>query len=1326
MKRKTILSLTLLGFLTGLMGPVRYKENQKERQKNPSASEEENQVSCFLKQLTSSSSLRFHDLSLSIEGRDVPFHRTSNDLAITYLEGDKSLSGHLDLSVDTLNLPFGIYLNDQRAAVEYDTKIYTRSASSLGDIVGVLTDSGLIKRGKEESDTSSSVLDKVNDIFSKIEDGVTKSTDEVSSQDGSHLFTFDTEYGKLVRGADKQLRLTSVSTPEGLSFTKEDNSSLKVTLNGKGEQSLKTSYVQDYDQNLVKVNLDGLDPLFVTFINRAKHASFSASLDFLRKDRKDSSSEEKGFSVNVKADLSDSQRVQAKISQGEAVNPYVKGSASVYYEKEKTYININNQSKGHLTNSKVKDVLDALTNVTSSSDTSSLIENISSLLSDCEFKALLNGDYSDLTKLVSSRTSNADGTLITIDLFAKAFGLTDDPAALSKITLSFSKDRVNNENEVSSIKVENVPFKGERASLTFKIDSFTPAFETIDEAEFITTYGGILPAIKQLEPYIKQKQFGIDLSVNRIEKGYQDASGKDKAANFAGEARIDLTKENPEIGASLAISGSDSSSTHYLDVRYLEDTAYRTLDKTRKQSITNTEAGSVFNALSDAIAKLNKSDEGTKEALNKVLDKFSSIFSLSNGLDLDTLFKFVLVSPSSDEDHLVLELDPSVIDSSFKKGGTITRKLDDNQLTSVSILGLAYEDIVLNIQMNRKDYVSIKDRTYLDGSVKFNTDDFIGKEVNHFSFFITGLFDLLPGNEKQFSLSLSATIKDRVNSDSYPLGIDGEVCFDYLNSQYAGDLHIDRDEHSYDPSISFYYSNKREPNKNNIEDNLCVKYYHQDNKGTAKDTSYVGALRGNQSIQDRTDQIKEIKKTNLLYDYLGPIVQIYNRLRDKKDEVESANGSSTPDIVSFLSLLDGVNSVAITDGQIHIVLDNSLFGSSTSGTSDVIRKYQTTSEEDWKINSISFDSLRISSAEQADGSRKETKKQISASLTISGQNADFNKYADTFNDDFKSKAIDFNSLPIRTSLLLNTTDQNDFSLSGKLKVDLKILGVDSANIDADITAAVHVEKGKGGESAQVSAYILVSCGGTKTEYYIRPNTADCFIVKHYSNETKVWLVTQKQRTAHIEYYLLSLGCNFEEKQSGLGVTAWKSYLVEQIYKSSNSTSSDDSSDKGGIAGTGIVPEKLVKSRTYSEKDKKFRREADLSSIDIGTSIVSFTNTLPIEVTYDTDENGVNKLKSISRSQKQVISVLLGLAKGDVTFNAQLNSNTINFLPSLQKVESYYYGKTNNQDDYYVLTNLERKSQYDWKKVKTYYWIEATGTGKVITIGDSNNTLPSVV
>lgn len=1320
MKRKTILSLTLLGFLTGLMGPVRYKENQKERQKNPSASEEENQVSCFLKQLTSSSSLRFHDLSLSIEGRDVPFHRTSNDLAITYLKGDKSLSGHLDLSVDTLNLPFGIYLNDQRAAVEYDTKIYTRSASSLGDIVGVLTDSGLIKRGKEESGASSSVLDKVNDVFSKIEDGVTKSTDEVSSTDGSHLFTFNTEYGKLVRGADKQLRLTSVSTPEGLSFTKEGNSSLKVTLNGKGEQSLKTSYVQDYDQNLVKVNLDGLDPLFVTFVNRAKHASFAASLDFTRKDTSNADSPEKGFRIDALADLSDAQKVQAKISQGDSSNPYIKGQAAVYYEKEKTFINVNNQSKGHLTNQKVKDVIDALTHVSKSSDTTSLIENIASLLSDCEFKKLLEGDYSRLTKLVFSISSNSDGTKIIIDISSKAFGLTDDPDVVSKITLDFHKDMENNENEIEQIKVENVPFKSENVSLCFKIDSFTPSFETIDEAEYQRTYDGILPAIKQLEPYLEKKQFGRHLSVERIEKGYTNEDGSYKTADFTGEARIDLTKENkPQIGASLAIQGSGCKK-HNLDVRYLDDTAYRTLDKARKQSITQTEASSVFSALSEGIAKLTKSDDNTQEALNKILDKFASIFSLSNGLDLDTLFRFVLVKEESDENQLVLELDPSVIDTSFQKGGTMTRKLDENGLTSVSVLGLGYEDIVFNISLNRKDYVSIKDRTYLDGSARFNTNDFVGKEVNQFSFFITGLFDLLPGNEKQFSAALSLTVKDRINTDSYPLGIDGNINFDYLNSQYAGELHIDRDEHSYDPSIDFYYSKNRVPYQNNIEDNLCVKYYHQDNKQTAKDTSYLGALRGNKAIEDRTSQIQEIKKTNLFYAYLGPIVQIYNRIMDKKDEVETSKDSSTPDIVSFLSLLDGIDSVDITSGQIHIVLENSLLSSSSSGTSDVIRRYQTTSETDWKITSIEFDSLMISSEEQADGSSKETKKQITGSLSLTDQNVDFDPYANTFNDDFKGKSIDFNSLPIRTSLLLNTTDQSDFYLSGTLNVDLKIVGIDSVSISADITAGVHVEKGTNGNKANVTGYILVDSGGTKTEYYIRPKTADCFIVKHYSNQTKVWLITQKQRTAHIGYYLCAIGLNFEAEQNGLGPLAWKSYLVEQIEKSSSSSDSDDSSDKGGIAGTSIVPEKRIKSMSYSEPDKKFSLNADLSSIDLGTSVISFTNTLPVEVTYDKDENGVNKLKTLSINQKSVIKILGSLATGDIEFNAALNSTGFDFLSGLRKVESYYYGKTGNKDDYYVITSVSRKNKY-----KLTYWIEATGTGTMLTIGDSNLTLPCV-
>ena len=1328
MKRKFILAFTSACFLIGFGTPLRYRENQKERQNTPNQHPGENKVSCFLKQLTSSSSLRFQNLDLKIEGRDVPFSLQSNDLAVTYLEDDKSLSGHLNLTRDTLNLPFGVYLNEKQGAIEYDSKIYKRSASSLGDRIGVLSSSGLIHMDTNGVLGSQNTLDKVNEILGKIQDGIYQSSDVVSSMDGSHTFTFDTDYGTLVRGADNNLLFTSVSTPNGLSFDSKDGTSkIKVTLNGNGEQSLKTSYATSYDSSLESVNRDGLDPLFVTFVNRAKHASFAASLDFTRKDTSNADSPEKGFRIAALADLSDAQKVQAKISQGDSSNPYIKGQAAVYYEKEKTFINVNNQSKGHLTNQKVKDVIDALTHVSKSSDTTSLIENIASLLSDCEFKKLLEGDYSCLTKLVSSISSNSDGTKIIIDISSKAFGLTDDPDAVSKITLDFHKDMENNENEIEQIKVENVPFKSENVSLCFKIDSFTPSFETIDEAEYQRTYDGILPAIKQLEPYLEKKQFGRNLSVERIEKGYTNEDGSYKTADFTGEARLDLTKENkPQIGASLAIQGSGCKK-HNLDVRYLDDTAYRTLDKARKQSITQAEASSVFSALSEGIAKLTKSDDNTQEALNKILDKFASIFSLSNGLDLDTLFRFVLVKEESDENQLVLELDPSVIDTSFQKGGTLTRKLDENGLTSVSILGLGYEDIVFNISLNRKDYVSVKDRTYLDGSASFNTNDFVGKEVNQFSFFITGLFDLLPGNEKQFSAALSLTVKDRINTDSYPLGIDGNINFDYLNSQYAGELHIDRDEHSYDPSIDFYYSKNRVPYQNNIEDNLCVKYYHQDNKQTAKDTSYLGALRGNKAIEDRTSQIQDIKKTNLFYAYLGPIVQIYNRIMDKKDEVETSKDSSTPDIVSFLSLLDGIDSVDITSGQIHIVLENSLLSSSSSGTSDVIRRYQTTSETDWKITSIEFDSLMISSEEQADGSSKETKKQITGSLSLSDQNVDFDQYANTFNDDFKGKSIDFNSLPIRTSLLLNTTDQSDFYLSGSLNISLNFLnikGLSLAKISANVVAGIHVEKGTNGNKANVSGYVCIDTDGTKTEFFIRPQTEDCFIVKHYSKETKVWLITQKQRTAHIGYYLFALGMNFEAEQGGATAfthqLAWKSYLVDRIENpSEDSGSSSTSTD--GIAGTRIIPEKMIKSRSYSEQDKKFKMEADLSSIDLGTSVVKFTNTLPIEVTYSTDEQGVNKLSTLSRKQNKVVQILGNVATADIDFSAKLNSSSIDFRAGLTRVEDYYYSKTGNKDDYYVLTKVTR--EHNWWK--TNYWITATGTGTLLTIGDSNSTLPAV-
>ena len=133
--------------------------------------------------------------------------------------------------------------------------------------------------------------------------------------------------------------------------------------------------------------------------------------------------------------------------------------------------------------------------------------------------------------------------------------------------------------------------------------------------------------------------------------------------------------------------------------------------------------------------------------------------------------------------------------------------------------------------------------------------------------------------------------------------------------------------------------------------------------------------------------------------------------------------------------------------------------------------------------------------------------------------------------------------------------------------------------------------------------------------------------------------------------------------------------------------------------------------------------ADLSSIDLGTSVISFSNTLPIDVTYDTDANGVNKLMTLSINQKSVIKVLAGLATGDIKFNAALNSTGFDFLSGLRKVESYYYGKTGNKNDYYVITSVSRKNKY--KFPSWTYWIEATGTGTMLTIGDSNLTLPCV-
>lgn len=126
------------------------------------------------------------------------------------------------------------------------------------------------------------------------------------------------------------------------------------------------------------------------------------------------------------------------------------------------------------------------------------------------------------------------------------------------------------------------------------------------------------------------------------------------------------------------------------------------------------------------------------------------------------------------------------------------------------------------------------------------------------------------------------------------------------------------------------------------------------------------------------------------------------------------------------------------------------------------------------------------------------------------------------------------------------------------------------------------------------------------------------------------LVTAKELTAHIGYYLIGLGMNFEDEESNGGVLALHTYVVDQIETAMSSSSSSDSStdtkEKTGFMGTGLYLEKLIKGMTYAPSNDAgnssgtFNLKLDLSSIDLGTTLVTLGNKINISVSHGINEN----------------------------------------------------------------------------------------------------------
>lgn len=810
-----------------------------------------------------------------------------------------------------------------------------------------------------------------------------------------------------------------------------------------------------------------------------------------------------------------------------------------------------------------------------------------------------------------------NGSQYVLKISNKALGLDSNDSSFTLI-LNLSEDKTG----IESLSVKEFPVMGYVLDADIKLDTTTAEnMIPVEESEY-GNYNGVLPIVNQMYSLIGNKKatFKYDLSVS------------DKSLNnplyLFGKLSGDLTNFNSTddlVNTPIALTANTSidGKEHSIEARRLNNVSYVSFDNIFQEKATDESAVNIYKAVMDNMNKIqpNKNvTDGLNEKVEKVMDTVSNtikgIFSFDNGLDLNKITEiFAIDSIDTSDTKINISFDTSKLGYDI---GNIKVTIDvANDAIDVAVTGLTFNDTTISLNLKTIDYVDPSES--LDS--EFDPESYI--QVNEFHNFINGLFDMVTSKEQKYGVSLNATLTSTAK-DGYTSHLIGKEYLNFTDDSYKGNLIYDMDDSTYDPYIEFSYNDEALKGTDN-EGKLFASYGHKltsfDDNGAytpIKDeknpeTLYIGM--DNSKLDDVISTITGMDENNLLYEYFQKI---------------STGMSSIPlqDIIknkNYTELLnDFIRKIVLTDTEVSVQINPYYIGLSDDKNAEsitVVAYYSGT-----KITG-----LKIENAELGNNILNMDIDLIDYD-PASANLIDFTSH---LND---KSYIDFNNLPLMLELGLNTTE-GDRDSNGKLSKTYTLSG--SLNLDAAITSvkddvlvSVHIGAYNKGDPVSVSAYIRIDPDykeGEYTEYYVRPITEDCLIVKHESNQQRMLLVTAKELTAHIGYYLIGLGMNFEDEESNGGELALHTYVVDQIERAMSSSSSSDSStdteekEKTGFMGTGLYLEKLIKGMTYApskdagDSNGTFNLNLDLSSIDLGTTLVKLGSDINISVSHGINE-----------------------------------------------------------------------------------------------------------
>lgn len=1270
----------------------------------------------FVNNLLGSSSIKLKKANVNISGLDDgTLTIKSDDLALNLLESDSEykgsknmMSGNLDVSYKGIDESFGLYVSGDKATVNYANNLYFIDYKTLTDAISILKEFPI-----PTVDGSSLTLPSMDEISEWGQNALGGITEEEGSNN-TYVYTMDLDpFGQIQFIADKDtLTLKGINTPSTLNLPINDKI-IHIGVSADAEQDLKNSQTENVPNKDIN-DLNGLTGIFKTVKDIYNSKSFDSTITAKL------SGGDLSKDIDASIRLSGNFNADPYIAQVETISSnMLKGKALVTYSNGRTYVSVNDKIKGYIDNT----TIDGLMNVfKKETDTQQLVDGLDSLggfIQGTDLEKIINGDYSVYKNFLKSFNVLNNGSQYVLKISNKALGLDSNDSSFTLI-LNLNEDMTG----IESLSVKEFPVMGYILDADIKLDTTTAENMVPVEESKYGNYNGVLPIVNQMYSLIGNKKATFEYNLSVSDKSlnnplYLFGKLSGDLTNF--NSTDDLVNTPIALTANASIDGKE----HSIEARRLNNVSYVSFDNIFQEKATDESAVNIYKAVMDNMNKIqpNKNvTDGLNEKVEKVMDTVSNtikgIFSFDNGLDLDKITEiFAIDSIDTSDTKINISFDTSKLGYDI---GNIKVTVDvANDAIDVAVTGLTFNDTTISLNLKTIDYVDPSES--LDS--EFDPESYI--QVNEFHNFINGLFDMVTSKEQKYGVSLNATLASTVEN-GYTSHLIGKEYLNFTNGSYKGNLIYDMDDSTYDPYIEFSYNDEALKGSKN-EGKLFASYGHKltsfgDNEAyTPKnddknpETLYIGM--DNSKLDDVISTITGMDENNLLYEYFQKI---------------STGMSSIPlqDIIKnkdYTQLLnDFIRKIVLTDTEVSVQINPYYIGLSNdinaAKSINVVAYYSGT-----KITG-----LKIENAELGNNIFNMNIDLIdydSASANL----IDFTSHLN------ESSYIDFNNLPLMLELGLNTTEgdrdiygklSKTYTLSGSLDLDASI-----TKVKDDVLVSVHIGAYNKGDPVSVSAYIRIDPDykkGEYTEYYVRPKNEDCLIVKHEIVKDKknkqriqqrMLLVTSEELTAHIGYYLIGLGMNFEDEESNLGALALHTYVVDQIEKAMSSSSSSDSStdteekEKTGFMGTGLYLEKLIKGMTYApskdagDSSGTFNLNLDLSSIDLGTTLVTLGNKINISVSHGINENtGKNELKHASINGE--VAKLAGLFKINIDFEVDQVAAADYYLANYSNAWNQYIKYGGKDNDYYELEACKQ----------TTYWSSGVKSKIEVTYKDSKTPI----